>query len=335
MTMKKLLLSIATLMATLSAQAIEDNVVAITYNGSTATIEIASNVASYVNCTSGTSSHVKLIQSSTTTKNPGEIIYQLSGSSSDGEFYMEGEFKATVQLSGLTLTNPDSTAINIKDGKRIKVSLANGTENTIEDGTRNADSKGCFRSKGHTEFVGKGTLNVKSNFNHAIYSKEYIELKNCTINVKGAKKDAIHCQQYFRMASGVVNISQADDDGVQVELKGETPTAGTGDEDEDTGNFYMAGGTLTRQMHQDRRHHHLYRWHAGFRHEECRAERRIWHRSHPAAQRRCRGNPLRFAGASAAKGCTAQGYRHHQRERRHPESDPLNRTRHSLTLKIT
>lgn len=84
MTMKKLLLSIATLMATLSAQAVEDNVVAITYNGSTATIEIASNVASYVNCTSGTSSHVKLIQSSTTTKNPGEIIYQLSGSSSDG-----------------------------------------------------------------------------------------------------------------------------------------------------------------------------------------------------------------------------------------------------------
>lgn len=245
MTMKKLLLSIATLMATLSAQAVEDNVVAITYNGSTATIEIASNVASYVNCTSGTSSHVKLIQSSTTTKNPGEIIYQLSGSSSDGEFYMEGEFKATVQLSGLTLTNPDSTAINIKDGKRIKVSIANGTENTIEDGTRNADSKGCFRCKGHTEFVGKGTLNVKSNFNHAIYSKEYIELKNCTINVKGAKKDAIHCQQYFRMASGVVNISQADDDGVQVELKGETPTAGTGDEDEDTGNFYMAGGTLT------------------------------------------------------------------------------------------
>lgn len=245
MTKKTLLLGVATLLATLSAQAVEDNVVAITYNGSTATIEIASNIASYVNCTSGTSSHVKLIQSSTTTKNPGEIIYQLSGSSSDGEFYMEGEFKATVQLNSLTLTNPDSTAINIKDGKRIKVSIANGTENTIEDGTGNADSKGCFRCKGHTEFVGKGTLNVKSNFNHAIYSKEYIELKNCTINVKGAKKDAIHCQQYFRMASGVVNISQADDDGVQVELKGETPTAGTDDEDEDTGNFYMTGGTLT------------------------------------------------------------------------------------------
>lgn len=245
MTKKTLLLGVATLLATLSAQAIEDNVVAVTYNGNSASIEIASNIASYVSCSSGTSSHVKLIQSSTTTKNPGEIIYQLSGSSSDGEFFLEGEYKATLLLNGLTLTNPDSTAINILDGKRIKVSLASGTENTIADGSNNADSKGCFRCKGHTEFVGKGTLNVKSNFYHAIYSKEYIELKNCTINVTGAKKDAIHCKQYFRMSSGVVNISQADDDGIQVELKGDTPTSGSTSEDEDTGNFYMAGGTLT------------------------------------------------------------------------------------------
>ncbi len=107
------------------------------------------------------------------------------------------------------------------------------------------DYKGCYHCKGHTKFKGKGTLNVKGNSKHAIYSKEYIELKNCTINVTGAKKDAIHCQQYFRMASGVVNISQADDDGIQVELKGETATAGSDDEDEDTGNFYMTGGTLT------------------------------------------------------------------------------------------
>lgn len=244
--MKKiLLLGVATLMATLSAQAIEDNVVAVTYNGTSATVEIASNISNYVSCSSGSSSHVRLIQKSTTTSNPGEIIYQLSGSSSDGEFYMEGEFKATLLLNGLTLTNPDSTAINILDGKRIKVSMASGTENTIADGTQNSESKGCFRCKGHTEFVGKGTLNVKSNFHHAIYSKEYIELKNCTINVTGAKKDAIHCKQYFRMSSGVVNISQADDDGIQVELKGDTPTSGSTSEDEDTGNFYMAGGTLT------------------------------------------------------------------------------------------
>lgn len=243
--MKRLILAMMAIISSLSISAADSYTVTITYDGSSATVSIPSAISSYVSCSSGTSSHVRLIQSSTSTANPGEITYQLSGSSSDGEFYLEGEYKATVQLNSLTLTNPDSTAIHIKDGKRIKVSIASGTENTLADGTNDSDSKGCFHCKGHTEFVGKGTLNIKSNFFHAIYSKEYIELKNCTINVTGAKKDAIHCQQYFRMASGVVNISQADDDGIQVELKGETPTAASTTEDEDTGNFYMTGGTLT------------------------------------------------------------------------------------------
>ena len=36
-----------------------------------------------------------------------------------------------------------------------------------------------------------------------------------------------------------------EDEGIQVELKGETPTAGSETEDEDTGNFYMTGGELS------------------------------------------------------------------------------------------
>lgn len=247
--MKKILTGIVTLLVTLSAYA-ETYTVTITYNGTSATVTIPSAITNYVSCPSGSSSHVKLIQTSTTTSNPGEIIYQLSGSSDDGEFFMEGEYKATIQLNGLTLTNPDSTAIHIKNGKRIKVSMATGTENTLLDGTKNADSKGCFHCKGHTEFVGRGTLNVKSNFFHGIYSKEYIEVKNCTINVTGAKKDAIHCQQYFLMTSGTVNITGPDDDGIQVELKEETSTGQTTDhEDEDSGNFYMTGGTLSITGH--------------------------------------------------------------------------------------
>ena len=126
------------------------------------------------------------------------------------------------------------------------MSLANGTTNTLADGTTDPESKGCFHSKGHTEFAGKGTLNISSNIRHAIYSKEYMTVKNCTINVSSAKKDAIHCQQYFLMQSGTINITSTDDDGIQVEYKDPTnPTGITTDhEDEDSGNFYMTGGTL-------------------------------------------------------------------------------------------
>lgn len=243
--MRKFILSIAAMLSCMAALADTNPTVLIHYEGTTATITIPSEASGYVSCTSGSSSHVNIQQSSTAADNPGEIIYKLSGTSDDGEFYLTGEYKTTIQLDGLTLTNPDSTAIHIKNGKRIKISMATGTESTLVDGATDPESKGCIHSKGHTEFVGKGTLNVTSNICHAIYSKEYVEIKNCSINVKGAKNDGIHCQQYFKMTSGAVNISDVDDDGIRVELKGETPVQGSDSEDEDTGNFYMAGGSLT------------------------------------------------------------------------------------------
>jgi hypothetical protein len=242
--MNKTLYTLAALLFSTAASA-ADITVKVEYNGNSAVVTIPSEASSWVTCESGTSAHVKLVQSSTTLTNPGEIIYSLSGQSDAGEFYLTGEYKATIQLNGLTLTNPDSTAIHIKNGKRIKVSMAANTVNTLADGTKDESSKGCFHCKGHTEFVGKGTLNISSNINHAIYSKEYVEIKNCTINVTGAKKDGIHCGEYFLMNSGTVNIDGVEDDGIQVELKDSVQTGQTlNHEDEDSGNFYMAGGTL-------------------------------------------------------------------------------------------
>ncbi len=242
--MNKILMSLAAVLLSMAASA-ADIIVKVEYNGNSAVVTIPAAASGYVSNLNGESSHVKLLQSSTTTKNPGEIIYQLSGQSDNGEFYLTGEYKATLQLNGLTLTNPDSTAIHIKDGKRIKVSMAANTVNTLKDGVNDSTSKGCFHCKGHTEFVGKGTLNVSSSFNHAIYSKEYVEVKNCTINVTGAKKDGIHCQEYCLISSGEVNISGVEDDGIQVELKDSVATGQTlNHEDENSGNFYMTGGTV-------------------------------------------------------------------------------------------
>ena len=86
---------------------------------------------------------------------------------------------------------------------------------------------------------------MSSSINHAIYSKEYVTVKNCTINVTGAKKDGIHCQEYCLISSGEVNISGVEDDGIQVELKDSVATGQTlNHEDENSGNFYMTGGTV-------------------------------------------------------------------------------------------
>ena len=236
----------------LNANAIDKNTVNIVYNGTTATVTVASNISSYVTVTSGTSSHVKIVQSAdfagvdaNSDNEDGEIIYSLSGTSTDGEFYMEGSFKATVELNSLTLTNPSGPAINIQDGKRIEVSAKKGTVNNLTDGA-NDTYNGCLHCKGHTKLKGKGTLNITGNSKHAVYSKEYLEIKNLTLNITAAKKDAIHCKEYFLMESGTVNITGATEDGIQVELDGTMSTGITANhEDEDTGNFYQEGGTLT------------------------------------------------------------------------------------------
>ena len=247
--MKKLVLMITALMICLVVRAA--NIVTIEYNGATATVTIPDELTAYVTCTTGTSSHVKLVQSDDVADGaPGEITYQLSGSSDDGGFEMSGSYKCTIKLVGVTLNNPTGPAINIDDGKRIELNAnKDGGTNTLSDGT-DGSWKACVYTKGHFELKGKGTLNVVGNTAHAISCKEYMQVKNLTLNITGAKKDGLHCQQYFWMQSGTVNISGAQANGIKVELDGKTSTGvypehENGDEDEDTGNCYLDDGTLT------------------------------------------------------------------------------------------
>ena len=219
---------------------VSGNTVAVNYNGSTATVTVSGDCAPYIT-TTVSGAHVSIVQGDVT----DEVTYVLSGSSSDGEFYMEGSYKATLHLNGLTLTNPSGAAINIQDGKRIDVKVEEGTENTLTD-CANGDQKACLVIKGHAEFKGKGTLTVYGNTKHGIKTGEYMQVKNCTINVLSAVGDGIHANEYFLMESGTISISGVGDDGLQTELDGTTNTGETTDhEDEDSANIYLEGGTIT------------------------------------------------------------------------------------------
>ena len=248
---RKLLTLLAFVVSVLTVKAIDANTVEVVFNGSTATVTIASNISAYVKVASGTSSHVKLVQAESfegvnanADNEDGEIIYVLSGTSSDGEFYLEGAYKCSLELDALTLTNPSGPAINLQNGKRCSVTAKKGTTSTLVDG-KNDDYNGAYHCKGHSKFKGKGTLNVTGNSKHAVYSKEYIEIKNITLNITSAVKDGIHCKEYFLMESGTVTIASAGEDGIQVELSNDPATGFIADhEDENTGNFYMEGGTL-------------------------------------------------------------------------------------------
>ena len=227
--------------------AVEDNTVRVVYNESSATVTVAGNVAKYL--TIGLSgAHVNIEQSSDVAE---EITYTLSGSSTDGEFYMSGSYKATLELNGLTLTNKtpvtSGAAVHIQNGKRIKVKVMDGTTNTLVD-CASGSQKGAFYVKGHPEFSKSGVLNVVGNLKHAIKSGEYIELKEATLNVTSAQGDGINCAQYFLMKSGIININNVTDDGIQCDID-DTEVGSTGEtadhEDEDSGNIYLEGGQIT------------------------------------------------------------------------------------------
>lgn len=232
---------------TVDETSVTDGTIGVAYSGTSATVTVAGNIAQYVTPTvSG--AHVSIAQSDDLAE---EITYTLSGTSTDGEFYMSGSYKATIELNGLTLTNStpvySGAAVHIQNGKRIKVKPITGTTNTLTDAA-SGSQKGCLYVKGHAEFAQKGTLNIIGNVKHGIKAGEYITIKNATINVTSAVGDGINCEQYFLMESGTLSISGTGDDGIQCDIE-DTTTGSTGEttdhEDEDSGNVYLQGGTIT------------------------------------------------------------------------------------------
>ena len=221
---------------------VDANEVHIIYNGTSASVVMATNVVSYVTATvSG--AHVTIAQSNTDAVDGDEITYVLSGTSTNGSLTLGGSYKCTVSLAGVTLTNPSGPAINITNSKRIQLSAKKDTENTLTDGS--GSQKACIYSKGQMQIQGNGTLNVVGNYKHGIKSASYIEIKNLTLNITSTVSDGINCEEYFLMKSGTVTISGVGDDGIQCDLGGTTSTGETTDhEDEDTGNIYLEGGTL-------------------------------------------------------------------------------------------
>ncbi len=213
---------------------VADNTVSVDYDGTSALVTMAGNLAPYLTVTvSG--AHVAIVQGDDT---PEEITYTLRGTSTDGSFWMDGKLKASLVLDGLTLTCADSAAVNIRDGKRISVTLAEGTANTLTDGA-GGSQKACFAVKGHTEFKGGGSLTLYGNAKHAFSSNEYVEFKKSagTVTVKSAKNDGMNISQYLRMKGGKISISGVGDDGIQVDKTDNT-------DDEDNGKVIFSGGEL-------------------------------------------------------------------------------------------
>ena len=232
---------------TVDNSTVADNAIDVAYDGTTANVTVAGNIAQYVTVEVA-GAHVSVAQADDLAT---EITYNLSGSSEDGGFYTSGAYKATLQLNGLTLTNQSATysgaAIDVQNSKRINIKLTEGTTNTLVDAT-GGSQKGCLYVKGHAEFKQKGTLYVTGNVKHGIKTGEYMSVKNANIYVTSAVGDAVNCEQYFLMESGTLNLSGMADDGIQCDIETASTGETTDHEDEDSGNVYISGGTIVADV---------------------------------------------------------------------------------------
>lgn len=225
-------------------------VVEVAYNGTEANVIIPSYMKDSVICTrvNGLNSYVFLEYKGIS----DEIIYNVTGSSTNGALIIKSDYKMQVNLNGVTLNSQCGEAMRFKCGKRIALVLAEGSVNTFTDSNGETtpdpldNHKACIYTKGHLEISGNGTLNVTGNYNHAIDTKEHLKVKKTVkaINILGAVGDGIHAGEFFEMNGGVLTIDDtAMKDGIQVEYKREDDGKKVEDE-ENTGNFTMNGGTI-------------------------------------------------------------------------------------------
>lgn len=220
---------------TVDSQTLADDNVLVKYNGGSADVFVAGNIANHITA-QVTGARVAVMQDADVAS---EYTYTLQGNSTSGCFYHAGKYKMTLVLNGVNLTNPDSAAINIQNSKRIAVQLADGTSNTLADGANNT-KKAAFLVKGHAEFSKGGSLTITGNKKHALACNEYMEVKKTlgNITITSAVADAINVVQYFQMNGGNVNIISCGADGIQVDA--EDTSDGTLD-----GHVLIQGGTLT------------------------------------------------------------------------------------------
>ena len=220
---------------TVNATPVAAATVGVVYNGNSAQVELSGDLAPYLTVVvEGANVNITadpLLQE--------EVTYTLSGSSDSGSFTMEGDYKATVALNGVSLTSNtvDLPAMNILNGKRINI-LVNGT-NSFAD-CAGSTHKGAFFINGHPEFEGSGTLNITGNSKHAFVSDEYTQFKKDftgTINVLGAVSDAFHIDQYLLLQGGTFTMKNVGGDGFDISLTNDAA-------DEFNGEVFIEGGAI-------------------------------------------------------------------------------------------
>lgn len=168
-----------------------------------------------------------------------EGTYIVSGNLDDGMIIIDVDDTKKVQivLNNANIHNNDLAGIYIKNADKVFVTTAENSENTISSGEtfvqiddNNID--GAIFSKSDITFNGLGTLNIISEGEHGVVSKDSLTITCGTYNIE-ALKNGLSGKDDVCIADGTFNIISGKD-GIKSENKDDTSL----------GYVYIANGTL-------------------------------------------------------------------------------------------
>ncbi|WP_169081319.1 carbohydrate-binding domain-containing protein [Paenibacillus sp. PL91] len=203
----------------------EDSSTKIVFNGTSASVTGAGAAA-------GDGGSVSITEAGT---------YVLSGTLNDGQLTVNvPDGTIHLVLNGLEMHDNDSAPLYIVEAGKVVMTLQEGTENKLSDGTNyvNADAtaeepNAALYSKADLTINGKGKLTVEGNFNNGINSRDDLKLVSGTIAVK-AVDDGVQGKDRVAALEGAKLTVEAGGDGVKA----------TNAEEEGKGIIAIGGGTF-------------------------------------------------------------------------------------------
>jgi hypothetical protein len=177
--------------------------------------------------------------------------YVVSGKLTDGQITVNVKDKGIVRLvlNGVEISNSTSSAIFVEEAGKAIISLQEGTENIVSDGTKYVypdattdEPNSAIFSKDDLTINGTGKLVVKGNYNNGITSKDKLKITGGTLDVK-AVDDGVMGRDLVAVQAGTLTID-AGGHGLKT----------SNDKEGEEGYISLAGGTFTIKSGEDAVH---------------------------------------------------------------------------------
>lgn len=174
--------------------------------------------------------------------------YTLTGELEDGQIIVNAgdTDKVNVVLNGVNIKCSNSAPIYVVNSDKTIISLAEGSKNTIEDGSEyvleNSDSNepnAAIYSKDDLTINGTGSLTVNANYNNGISSNDDLKINGGDITIS-SKNHGIKGKDSVTIKNGNIKVD-CEGDGIKTDNA----------EEDDKGYISIEGGTLNITAGQD------------------------------------------------------------------------------------